>query len=108
MIILRAPVGVAHGSCPRGLLIMRIHVTLHKSASVLRTPFLLLLVLMSLLVGAIWAQDPGWPRQITKPRGKVIFYSAEGARLDQLPKGHRGKGFSPDPTRRKGPRRGGD
>ncbi len=62
---------------PRGLLIMRIHVTLHKSASVLRTPFLLLLLLMSLLVGAIWAQDPGWPRQITKPGGKVVLYQPQ-------------------------------
>lgn len=38
---------------------------------------LLLLLLPLLLSAAALAQDPGWPRQITKPGGKVVLYQPQ-------------------------------
>ncbi len=36
---------------------------------------LFLLVLFSAVLS--WAQDPGWPRQITKPGGKLVLYQPQ-------------------------------
>ena len=35
-----------------------------------------LLIALTFL-SAAWAQDPGWPRQITKPSGKLVYYQPQ-------------------------------
>lgn len=41
------------------------------------TTIILLLCLFFLLVPLSSAQDPGWPRQITKPSGKLVYYQPQ-------------------------------
>jgi hypothetical protein len=61
---------------PRKLLIMRIKGRLCQNARNFSGVLLLTSVLL-LLTGASQAQDPGWPRDITKPGGKVVLYQPQ-------------------------------
>ena len=36
-----------------------------------------LVLLFCLLSAMLWAQDPGWPREITKPGGKLVLYQPQ-------------------------------
>ena len=38
---------------------------------------ILLSLIAAMFVGAATAQDPGWPRQITKPSGKLVYYQPQ-------------------------------
>jgi hypothetical protein len=54
----------------------RIRSTGNRIRSVIVTSAALLLVGL-IFFGAASAQDPGWPRQITKPSGKLVYYQPQ-------------------------------
>src|SRR5664279_3574647 len=54
----------------------RIRPTGNRIHSVIVTSAALLLVGL-IFFGAASAQDPGWPRQITKPSGKLVYYQPQ-------------------------------
>ena len=47
---------------------MQLHRSLRKAIAPL---------VLCLLSTTLWAQDPGWPRQITKPGGKLVLYQPQ-------------------------------
>lgn len=49
----------------------------HKNARGLAAKTIVTLFLLCLLSGLLLAQDPGWPRTITKPGGKVVLYQPQ-------------------------------
>ena len=52
------------------------HAVAKRVSSVVAGSFFLLLMATTVFVPA-FAQDPGWPRQITKPSGKLVYYQPQ-------------------------------
>src|ERR1700683_895217 len=42
-----------------------------------RIAFALVMILIGVLGSSAFAQDPGWPRQITKPGGTLVYYQPQ-------------------------------
>jgi hypothetical protein len=51
--------------------------TAGNSLQIIIAKSILLSLMAAMFVGALTAQDAGWPRQITKPSGKLVYYQPQ-------------------------------